>query len=377
MKKLAIIGASYLQNPLIEKAKEMGIETHVFAWRCGDIGEKTADYFYPISIVEKEKILDVCERIRIDGICTIASDLATVTVNYIANKMKLIGNSLECTMLSTNKHLMRNAFKQNSDPSPESIVLSDYGEIIGYKFEFPVIVKPTDRSGSRGITKVYNSIDLEKAIERAKEQSFENKVLVEEFVDGEEYSVEFISYKGKHHFLALTKKYTTGSPYFIEKAHMEPALVSDDILLKIKKVIKHALNSLKVEYGASHSELKIDKDGKIKIIEIGARMGGDFIGSHLVLYSTGVDFVKNVILIAIGEKPDLEGNGHKSPVAVRFILGDEDRKMLETIKKEHPEYILEASCEKHILTKVIDSSTRQGSFIFKAPTIEGLKKYMP
>ena len=104
MKKLAIIGASYLQNPLIVKAKEMGLETHVFAWKSGDIGEKTADYFYPISIVEKKKILDKCLEIGIDGICSIASDLASITVNYVAMEMGLVGNSLVCTEKSTNKH---------------------------------------------------------------------------------------------------------------------------------------------------------------------------------------------------------------------------------------------------------------------------------
>ena len=89
MKKLAIIGASYLQNPLILKAKAMGLETHVFAWAAGDVGEATADHFYPISIVEKEQILEQCRRIGIDGVCTIASDLAAITVNYVANGLGL------------------------------------------------------------------------------------------------------------------------------------------------------------------------------------------------------------------------------------------------------------------------------------------------
>ena len=93
MKKIAIIGASYLQNPLILKAKEMGFETHVFAWRAGDIGEQTADHFYPISIVEKEEILNQCRKIHPDAVCTIASDLAGVTVNYVANALGLPANS--------------------------------------------------------------------------------------------------------------------------------------------------------------------------------------------------------------------------------------------------------------------------------------------
>lgn len=85
-KNLAIIGASYLQLPLIEKAKEMGYTTHVFAWAANDVGEKAADYFYPISIIEKDQILEICEKIGICGICSIASDVAVITVNYVAEK---------------------------------------------------------------------------------------------------------------------------------------------------------------------------------------------------------------------------------------------------------------------------------------------------
>ena len=101
MKKLAIIGASYLQEPLITKAKNMGIETHVFAWAAGDRGERIADYFYPISIRERDQILEECRRIGIDGIVSIASDLAMETVNYIAEKMGLPGGKKTKTGYST------------------------------------------------------------------------------------------------------------------------------------------------------------------------------------------------------------------------------------------------------------------------------------
>ena len=222
MIKLAIIGASYLQEPLIEKAKSMGIETHVFAWAAGDVGEKSADYFYPISIVEKEQILEKCKEIGINGICSIASDLAAITVNYVAHAMELVGNSPECALISTNKHLMREAFEKNGDPSPKSILVSSVRDLSGVQLQYPVIVKPIDRSGSRGITKLLSPNGLLEAIEEAKEQGFEKKALVEEFVTGQEYSVECISYHGEHHFLALTKKYTTGAPHFIETGHLEP-----------------------------------------------------------------------------------------------------------------------------------------------------------
>ena len=112
MKKIVIIGANDYQNPLILKANENGYETHVFAWKDGSIGEKTADFFYPISIVEKEKILEECKKIKPDAVASIGSDLAMVTVNYLAKELNLPGNSLECTKISTNKYEMRKAFKE-------------------------------------------------------------------------------------------------------------------------------------------------------------------------------------------------------------------------------------------------------------------------
>lgn len=376
MKKIAIIGASYLQLPLIMKAKEMGLETHVFAWQVGDVGEKEADFFYPISIIEKEKILEECRKIGIDGICSIASDLAVVTVNYVAQKMHLIGNTQECTLLSTNKNRMRKAFEMNGDPSPKSVLVTDYSDLENELFNYPIIVKPTDRSGSRGITKLENKDGLKQGIDFAIEQGFEKKALVEEFVSGREFSVEFISYNGEHYFLGLTQKYTTGAPHFIEKGHMEPAMVSVNELQEIKKIVMHALDSLRIKYGASHTELKITETGKIFLIEIGSRMGGDFIGSDLVYLSSGVDFVKAVIQIALGEKPTIENERKNKAAAVRFIFDEEDVKMLNKIKKEHPEYIVYESVQK-IDSEVTDSSSRHGAYIMQADSVNLLTKYMP
>ena len=104
MKKLAVIGASYLQEPLIQKAKSMGLETHVFAWAANDVGEKSADHFYPISIVEKDAILEKCREIGIDGGFSIASDLAAITVNHVARALGLPGNSPEAHAADCQTH---------------------------------------------------------------------------------------------------------------------------------------------------------------------------------------------------------------------------------------------------------------------------------
>lgn len=380
-KKIAIIGASYLQQPLILKAKEMGLETHVFAWAAGDVGEKSADFFYPISIVEKDEILEKCRDIKIDGICTIASDLAAITVNYVAANMGLPGNTLECTEISTNKHLMRKAFEKNGDPSPKSLLVDSLDDIDISQLSFPIIVKPTDRSGSRGITKLTTKDGLKEAIENAKNQGFEKKALVEEFVSGQEYSVEFISFRGKHKFLAITQKFTTGAPHFIETAHMEPSNLTNEMVIKVKEVVEHALTSLKIENGASHSELKIDKNGNIRLIEIGGRMGGDFIGSDLVALSTGFDFVKGVIDVAMGNEPEVEFDNKQKCAAVRFIFTEKDLEVFDDLKNNNPKYLVRSEIaedvKQHLSDNVVDSSTRHGAFLMQADMREELFKYMP
>lgn len=376
MKKLAIIGASYLQVPLIKKAKEMGLETHVFAWAVGDIGETLGHYFYPISIVEKEEILQKCIEIGIDGICSIASDLAVVTVNYVASKMGLIGNGEDNTILSTNKHNMREAFFRNGDPSPRSMLVNSV-EDINEELSFPVIVKPLDRSGSRGIYKIYQENELKDAIMNAEACGFIKQALIEEYAEGTEYSVECVSYRGKHHFLAMTLKYTTGSPRFVETGHLEPAPVSEELIEQVKQVVFHALDSLKVSYGASHSEVKIDELGNINIIEIGSRMGGDFIGSSLVYHSTGVDFVKAVIDVALGKEPDLASKFPGKNVGVHFICSGGDLSDYNRVMLEHPEYILEKDIPEKCNNSIVDSSSRPGYFIIQADDRDEVIKYMP
>ncbi len=376
MKKVAIIGASAFQAPLILKAKELGIETHVFAWKVGDVGETLADSFYPISIVKKEEILKVCQQIGVDGICSIGSDLAMITVNYVADQMSLNGNSIAATAKSTNKHLMRLAFEKRGDPSPISIEVTDCSELKVANLRYPVIVKPTDRSGSRGVSRVDSKEGLNTAINNAFEQSFEKRVLVEEFVRGKEYSVEYISFHGKHFFITVTEKFTTGAPHFIETGHIEPAALSYSMLDRIKQVVEHALDSLELKNGAAHAEIRIEGDS-IHIIEIGGRMGGDFIGSHLVQLTTGYDYVKAVLMVALGEQPEKpKNNSGKRSAAIRFIFKEEDAEALRRLYSEHPEYLIDYEI-KLSEDDITDSSNRQGYYMFTAETREKVLPYMP
>lgn len=323
-RKIVIIGASYLQVPIIRKAKEMGFETHSFAWEKGAVGKDISDYFYPISITKKDEILNFAENIRPDGIASIGSDLAMPTVNFLAAQLGLVGNSEESTLISTNKYKMREALSVAGLPCPKYCRFDLESDLSCLEFSFPVIVKPTDRSGSRGVTKVYDQEQLRGAINDAIDASFQKEALVEEFVDGVEVSVEMISWQGEHFHLQMTDKKTTGEPYYIEIAHHQPSKLPLQVQQEIEKIVKQSLTVLGVKNGASHSELKISSKGHLKIIEIGARMGGDFIGSELVRLSTGYDYVEGTVAVAVGEFQKVKKT-EQAHSGVYFLVPDPGR----------------------------------------------------
>lgn len=363
-KRLAIIGASYLQLPLVRKAKEMGLETHCFAWEKGAVCKNEADHFYPISTIDKEAVFKECQKIGIDGITTIATDIAVPTVCYVAAKMGLISNSYESSAACTNKVLMRQRFVKNKVNSPGFIAVGDREKPDVSVLSFPLIVKPVDRSGSLGVLKVEKKEDLQRAIERARDKSFAHQAIVEEFVDGQEVSVESISWEGKHYILAITDKVTTGAPYFVEIAHHQPSALEPNIQKKINAETKKALDALNVRIGASHSEFKITSEGDVYAVEVGARMGGGFIGSDLVYLSTGYDFLKATIEVALG--------GFSEPVLPLkkcsgvYFLCKETEYLKPYIQEKNKEYMILAEITNDILRSVQCGADRSGFLIYQA-----------
>lgn len=364
MNKLVIIGANDFQKKLVVKANKLGYETHVFAWKDGAVAKDVASFFYPVSITDKEEILKYVSKINPIGICSIASDLAMPTVNYVANKMGLVANTLETTNVTTNKFEMRKSLSVNKLPCPKYQLVKAFSDINFDIFKFPFIIKPIDRSGSRGIYKVENINEIDNAIRNAKKVSFLDEVLVEEYVEGKEFSIEYITQNGIHRFLQITEKFTTDAPNFIEKGHLSPARISDSQKKEIIKIIEKSLDVLKVENGASHSEVKITSKGEVKIIEIAARMGGDYIGSDMVYISTGLDFLKYVINVAVGEKIKLDSYLTEKIALVGFIFNGKDKQRFELVKESYPSIIKEYEISAD-LQPVSDSSSRNGYYILE------------
>ena len=370
-KKLAVIGASYLQQPLVEKAKEMGLEVHCFAWEKGAVCKDIADHFYPISIIEKEEILSICQQIGINGICTIASDVAAPTVAYVAEKMGLVGNSYESAVRANNKYLMRESFSKADIPCPKYMVatpetLNTPTVLDGLReFQYPIIIKPSDRSGSLGVSKICAPAEYYPAINQAMKVSFKHEAMIEEFIDGREISVEFISYQGHHYPLQITDKVTTGAPHFVELEHHQPSSLSKDMYETIYSITEKALNALGITNGASHSEYKITPKGRIAIMEIGARMGGDFIGSDLVRLSTGYDFLKGVIEVALGilKKPNITEHKYSG---VYFLCKETENLMPIFNVWESNHAIRYCEVIDNNLRNVMCSADRSGYFIYQS-----------
>ncbi|MGE4563981.1 MAG: acetyl-CoA carboxylase biotin carboxylase subunit family protein [Victivallaceae bacterium] len=367
-KKLAIIGASNMQLPLVEKARAMNLETLVFAWPEGAVAAAAADRFFPLSTLDKEGILDVCRRENIDGIASIASDIAVPTVSFVAEALHLSANSCRSAYLSTHKFAMRQALSAGGVNCPRYALLRSGDDIAEATaaLRYPLIVKPCDRSGSLAVSRVENEAELRTALPAALEASLCHQAIVEEFIEGIEISIEGISFGGDYHMLAVTDKTTTGAPHYVELAHHQPSKLPRAVLAEAARQVRPALTALEIRCGASHAELLITRDRKIYVTEIGARMGGDFIGSDLVGLSTGYDYLRGVIEVALG-KFTLPKRGPGMAAGVYFYTAatPEVREWIVNAA-DHPEVVRAELTRPDLPAGLSVSADRSGYFIYRA-----------
>jgi biotin carboxylase len=296
-RKIAVLGANLPLLNFYKRAQVLNHEIHSFAWEDGAVCKTLADYFYPISFTETGKIAQICKEKNIEMVTSFSLESALPYVYEIAQKMGWACPSEKSRALSANKLTMRKEFDRQGVSIPFFIDTNDVHHQVD---AFPVIVKPIDSGGSRGVTKVDQLEDLPAAIERAMTFTANKRVLIEQFIDGPEFSVEAISHLGSHYIIAITEKVTTGAPNFVELAHFQPALITEENSRKVRGLVTKALDVLMHEEGPSHTEVRFDQNGDCFVIEVGTRLGGDFITSDLVRLSTGYDLVEASIELACG-----------------------------------------------------------------------------
>lgn len=365
-KVLAVIGASYLQLPLVRKAKSMGFRVICFAWVKGAVCKEVCDRFYPISVIEKEKILEVCRQEHVDGITSIASDVAVPTIAYVAEALGLCGNSVESAIKSTDKYQMRKALSVAGIPCPPFVEVDGTDDLAGKvgSLRFPLVVKPVDRSGSMGVAQADDQAQLEQAVKVAVSDSLSGRCIVENCITNmREVSVEGISWQGHYRMLAITDKVTTGCPHYVELAHHQPARVNDHLKGRVEDVVRRAVSALGITVGATHAELMITASDELYVTEVGARMGGDFIGSSLVQLSTGYDFLKAVVQCAMGGLVEQGPQPHQCCSGVWFYA-PQTKWVKDVIVQKSDQRIIAAELQKDNAVELTRSADRSGYFIY-------------
>lgn len=307
MKKIMILGAGMLQAFVIKKAHSMGYYTIAVDMDETAVGFPFADEKMVINIVDEKACIEAAKKAEIDGVMTAATDYGVLAASNISQKMGLRGIPYSVAKIVKNKHSVHCAVaKSCHDTDFQFFEITSVDELYGLEKEirFPVMVKPCDGSGSKGAGRADDFKTLTELCRDALSQSLSKKVLLESFVTGQEYGVESFVYDGEIHILAIMKKYMTKPPYYAELGHSFPSGLPLDIEEEIRSLVTKTIKALGITFGSVNMDLLLTDDGIPYVVDIGARMGGNLIGSHIVPIGTGIDYIGNMVKAHVGDKAD-------------------------------------------------------------------------
>ncbi|MGG0657030.1 ATP-grasp domain-containing protein [Rummeliibacillus pycnus] len=305
MKKLLMLGGSHFQVPAIKKAREMGHYVITCDYIEENPGHKYADEYYNVSTTDKDDVLSLAKSLKIDGIVCYASDPAAPTAAYVAEKLGLPTNPYKSVKILTNKDLFRDFLATNgfNVPKAKGYDSIEEAKIDFHHFKMPVMVKPVDSSGSKGVSKI-DSIDLlQEKVEYAMGFSRIKRFIIEEYVEKYGYQIagDGFSVNGKLVFRCFANDhFPTSNLNFVPVGASWPYIMPKKIHDKIHDEIQRALNLLNMKTGAYNFDIRIDNKENVYLMEIGPRNGGNFL-PQVIQYATGVDMVEYTIKAALGE----------------------------------------------------------------------------
>lgn len=304
-RKILIIGAGPVQIAGIKRAQEMGLTVVATDGNPKAPGLQFADIPVVLDVKDMQRTIALAKRHRVEGVLSIAVEISVRTVVAVARELSLAGLSPKAAENATNKHRMRALWAVSGVPSAASYPCMSLGEaqmaarVVG----FPVVVKPADCSGSRGVSKVEQIEDLSRAYERAVQYASNGMVLVEEFMPGVEMSVEAFVHKGEVYVIALSDKVRTNPPYLLDTTVLFPSEQPLDIQEEAKKIVSAAVKALGIDMSPVHAEVMVTPKGPM-MVELAARGPGFKVFTDMIPWVTGVDVVKELIKLSIGENPD-------------------------------------------------------------------------
>jgi biotin carboxylase len=375
IKKIMVLGASSCQIPIMLEARSMGLEV-ITASVAGEYpGFNVADKAYIVDVRDKEKILSIAKEEKIDGIITDQTDIPVKSVAYVAEKMGLPGIGYECANWFTDKFQMRKKCDSLGIPVPKYLKAKTFKEAfqaIEY-IGFPAILKPVDSQGSRGVKKVENILQLERAFQDALWYSASKNVIVEEYFQGHEVVIQGFIADGKFTNLSIgDRKYFNFDRLFIPSRTLFPSVIKKEQRQNLLRINEKLIKSINPSFGITHSEYLVDTEtGQFKLVETAIRGGGVYISSDLVPMASGININRLLLKNVIGIRTDdinLKEIRNKASAYICFYLptgivmkihGLKRLKKIKGIKKINFENIKVG--EK--IDKIIDKTMRLGPIL--------------
>lgn len=322
MKKLLVLGAGFLQKFVIEKAVSMGYHVIAVDKNPNAVGFAATTESAVVDIIDPQACLSFAKAHGIDGVMTAATDYGVLSAAYVAEKLGLPSISYKAAELIKNKYRTRNClFENRVDDTGQGYEVTEQTNlnVLKHKLIYPVMVKPCDGSGSRAAARVDCESALASACHAAIAASLTKRAEIEPFISGEEYGAESLVMNGEIFVLGIMKKHMTPPPYYAELGHAMPCALAPELYAHAQNCVKKAIKALGINFGAVNMDMLITEDGKVHIIDIGARMGGNLIGSHIIPLGTGIDYLAALIRATLGDKANLTPSAACSAVVTRIL----------------------------------------------------------
>ena len=324
-KKLMLLGGLRYLLPVIEAAHKLGIYVITCDYLPDNIAHKYSDEYHNVSIVDKDAVLELARKLQIDGIMSFAVDPGVMTAAYVQEQMGLPGNPYESVCILQNKDRFRNFLTQHGFNVPKAKGFASIEDALAekYWFPWPVIVKPTDSAGSKGVTRVDSLEDLEPALKVAFEHSISGRVIVEEFIEKQGCSsdTDCFSVDGKLKFVSFSaQRFDEDAPNpYTPSAYSWPSTFTKEQEEELTSEIQRLLTLLGMRTSIYNIETRVGVNGKPYIMEVSPRGGGNRL-AEMLRYATGVDLITNAVRAAVGEEVvDVEQkpyNGHWAEVVL-------------------------------------------------------------
>ncbi|SFT62866.1 Biotin carboxylase [Lishizhenia tianjinensis] len=320
MKKLLLLGGLRYLVPVIQKAKALGYYVITCDYLPSNIAHKYSDEYHNVSVTDKEAVLQLASSLKIDGILSFAVDPGVTTAAYVCEKLNLPSSGpYESIRILQNKGLFREFLEKHgfNVPKSRSYKIKDEALVSFDEFDLPVIVKPVDSAGSKGVSKVERKEELDEAIEHALSNSPSNTFIIEDFLECKSYSsdTDCFSIDGEFRFISFSnQRFDKNSPNpYTPSAYSWPSSISSKNQEELKRELQRLVSLLKMRTSIYNVEVRETTNNKAYIMEISPRGGGNRL-AEMIEYATGVDLITCSIQAALGEpisvieQPKYNGN---------------------------------------------------------------------